>query len=112
MHGHGTPQMAFVSGGHLGQDVALERLAALDGATGTNTKALFRAALGLHFWHLMIPWVVLGRRLQTDLQTFWPRATLIGHRAFAGAVPKFSSHRRSAGDRGLVRHRFGHGLFL
>src|SRR6218665_3853656 len=49
MHGHGTPQMAFVSGGHLGQDVTLERLATLDGATGTNTKALFRAALGLHF---------------------------------------------------------------
>src|SRR6218665_125700 len=60
----------------------------------------------------MLPWVVLARRLQTDLQTCWPRATLIGHRAFAGAVPKFSSHRRSAGDRGLVRHRFGHGLFL
>src|SRR6218665_3815658 len=61
MHGHGTPQMAFVSGGHLGQDVTLERLATLDGATGTHTKALFRAALGLHFGHCMLPWVVLAR---------------------------------------------------
>jgi hypothetical protein len=44
--------MAFVFGGFLRQDVALERLTALDGTTGTNTKALFSAALGLHFGHV------------------------------------------------------------
>jgi hypothetical protein len=44
-------QMAFVLGGFLGQDVALERLAALNAATWANAKTFLRAALGLHFGH-------------------------------------------------------------
>ena len=43
--------MTFVLGGFLGQDVAFESLTALDGTAWTNTKALFRAAFGLHFGH-------------------------------------------------------------
>jgi hypothetical protein len=51
MHSRRSPQVAFVLGGLLGQDVTLEGLTALDGATWTNAEALFRTALGLHFGH-------------------------------------------------------------
>jgi hypothetical protein len=44
-------QMAFVFGGFLGQDVALERLAAFHSAAWANAKTFLRAALGLHFGH-------------------------------------------------------------
>jgi hypothetical protein len=44
-------QLAFVLGGFLGQDVALERLTAFDAATSANDEAFLRAALGLHLWH-------------------------------------------------------------
>lgn len=44
-------QLTFGFGGLLGQDVALERLAALDGSTWTYTKALLGAAFRFHFWH-------------------------------------------------------------
>jgi hypothetical protein len=46
-----TAQLTFGFGGFLGQDVALERLTALDGSTRTYTKALFGAALRFHFRH-------------------------------------------------------------
>jgi hypothetical protein len=46
-----TAQLTFVLGGFLGEDVALERLAALDGSTWAHAKTLLRAALGLHFRH-------------------------------------------------------------
>src|SRR5690606_3159730 len=46
-----TAQLTFVLGGFLGQDVALERLTALDGTTRTYTKALFGAAFRFHFRH-------------------------------------------------------------
>jgi hypothetical protein len=55
MHSSWTPQMAFVFGGLLGQDVTLEGLTALDGATRTNSEALLGSALGLHFGHLHAP---------------------------------------------------------
>ena len=48
-------KISLLLGGLLGQDVALERLTALDGATRTNAKTLFRAALGLHFGHVNAP---------------------------------------------------------
>ena len=35
----------------LGQDVALKRLRALDGARTAHFKALGCSAFGLHFWH-------------------------------------------------------------
>src|SRR6218665_1290763 len=54
MHGGSATQVALVLRGLLGQDVALERLTALDGATRTNAKTLLRAALGLHFGHGML----------------------------------------------------------
>src|SRR3954454_16781815 len=52
-----TPQVTLVLGGLLGQDVTLEGLPALNGATGTNAETLFRAALGLHFGHVNAPLV-------------------------------------------------------
>ena len=55
VHGRRATQVALVLRGLLGQDVALERLTALDGATRTNAKTLFRAALGLHFGHVIAP---------------------------------------------------------
>jgi hypothetical protein len=55
MHTHGTTQVTFVLGGFFGQDVAFEGLTALDGAAWTNAKALFGAALGLHFGHVNAP---------------------------------------------------------
>jgi len=36
----------------FGQDVALKRLAPLNGAARTHAKALFGRALGFHFWHV------------------------------------------------------------
>ena len=51
MDSHSTAQLTFVLGGLLGQNVAFEGLAALDGSTWTYTKALFGAAFRLHFWH-------------------------------------------------------------
>jgi hypothetical protein len=51
VHIDGTTQMALVLGGLLGQDVTLEGLTALDGATGTNTETLCSALLSLHFGH-------------------------------------------------------------
>src|ERR687897_268525 len=50
-----TPEVTLVLGGLLGQDVTLEGLTALDGATGTNAETLFRAALGLHLGHVNAP---------------------------------------------------------
>jgi hypothetical protein len=55
MNVHSTAQLAFVLGGFLGQDVTLEGLTALDGATGTNAEAFLRCALGLHFGHVHAP---------------------------------------------------------
>jgi hypothetical protein len=52
--------MAFVFGGLFGQDVPLEGLAAFDGATWTDAKALFSTAFGFHFGHLDAP--VCGAR--------------------------------------------------
>jgi hypothetical protein len=46
-----TAQLALVLGGLLGEDVALERLTALDAATGANDKTLLRSALGFHLRH-------------------------------------------------------------
>jgi hypothetical protein len=43
--------MAFIFGGLFGQDVPLEGLAAFDGSTRTDAKALFSAAFGFHFGH-------------------------------------------------------------
>src|SRR6476660_6116130 len=48
---HRTAQLAFVLGGFLRQDVTLEGLTALDGSARTYAKALFGAALRLHFRH-------------------------------------------------------------
>ena len=44
-------QLTLVLGGFLGKDVALERLTALDAATGADAKAFFCAAFGFHLWH-------------------------------------------------------------
>src|SRR4029079_7160596 len=57
MHCRCTTQVKHVLVGLLRQDVTLEGLTALDGATWTNAEALFRAALGLHFGHVNAPFV-------------------------------------------------------
>jgi hypothetical protein len=60
--------VALVLGGLLGQDVTLEGLTALDGATWTNAKTLLRAALGFHFGHVTCSFLnVLVRRLQKHI---------------------------------------------
>src|SRR5690349_10110835 len=60
MHVDGAAQVALVLRGLLREDVALERLTALDGATRTDAEPLGRALLGLHLGHwnapLMHPW--------------------------------------------------------
>src|SRR6185312_1559579 len=86
MHCCCTPQMAFVLGGLLGQDMTLEGLAALDGATGTNTETLFRAALGLHFGHVNAPSSLCSRGVCEPTQTCWPRATCCGECQVATAT--------------------------
>jgi hypothetical protein len=48
---HSTAQLAFILGSFLCQDVTLEGLTALDGSARTYAKALFGAALRLHFRH-------------------------------------------------------------
>ena len=47
--------MTLHLGGLLGQNVTLEGLTALDGATSADRETLFGAALGLHFGHLDAP---------------------------------------------------------
>jgi hypothetical protein len=51
MHCGRTAQLAFGFGGFLGEDVALERLAPLDGSATTNLKTLGSAFLGFHLRH-------------------------------------------------------------
>jgi hypothetical protein len=48
----GTAQLALVLSGFLGKDVALERLAALNGTATTNLETLGSAPFGFHFWHV------------------------------------------------------------
>jgi hypothetical protein len=52
VHIDGATQVPLVLGGFLGQDVSLERLAPLDGASWTDAKAFFRAAFRFHLGHL------------------------------------------------------------
>src|SRR5579864_3054571 len=59
-----TTQMAFVLGGFLGKNVALEGLTALDGTARTHHEALCSTLLGLHLRHdnSIIRWIwVCGR---------------------------------------------------
>jgi hypothetical protein len=58
MDSSGAAQVAFIFGGLLGQDVTLEGLTAFNSSTGTNAKAFFRCALGLHFGHVDAPSVL------------------------------------------------------
>jgi hypothetical protein len=55
MNSSRSAQVAFIFGGLFGQNVTFEGLTALDGSTGTNAKAFFRRALGLHFGHVYAP---------------------------------------------------------
>jgi hypothetical protein len=51
MDSRNTAQCAFVFGGFLGQDVALERLAPLNGTASADYQALGSAFFGLHLRH-------------------------------------------------------------
>src|SRR6266851_3764921 len=66
VHFRGSAQMAFVLGGFLGKDVALERLRALDTASGTDLEALGGAALGLQFGHCTTPVLAWRRAAPTE----------------------------------------------
>src|ERR1700742_2512340 len=55
MHVDGAAQVALVLRGLLREDVALERLTALDGTTRTDAESLRRALLGLHLGHVNAP---------------------------------------------------------
>lgn len=46
-----STQSAFVLGGFLGKDVALERLASLNGTASADYQALSSAFFGLHLRH-------------------------------------------------------------
>ena len=46
-----SPQLTFVLGGFLGQNVALKCLTTLDCTAWAHAKTLLRAAFGFHFWH-------------------------------------------------------------
>jgi hypothetical protein len=54
MNGHTAPQVAFILGRLLGQNVTLESLTAFNGAPWANSKALFSAAFCFHFGHLLL----------------------------------------------------------
>src|SRR6266581_3655200 len=75
VHLRSSAQMAFVLGGFLGEDVALERLRALDAPTGADLEALGRAALGLHFGHCTAP--VLAWRRVAPTERFPTSAPLL-----------------------------------
>ena len=50
-----TAQLAFPLGAFLGENMALERLAAFKAAAACAPEALGRAAVGFDFWHLFAP---------------------------------------------------------
>src|ERR1700759_1862507 len=66
-----TAQMAFVLGGLLGKNVALEGLTALDGTARTHHEALCSTLLGLHLRHETTPvyLMVMGVRLIQTILT-------------------------------------------
>jgi hypothetical protein len=78
MNCSGSAQVTLVFSGLLGQDVTFESLTALDGATWTNAKTLFSAALGLHFGHFCSFFMVLVRRLQTVCNLDGPETLVSG----------------------------------
>jgi len=55
MYSNSSTQVTFVLGALLGQNVTLEGLAAFDGTTRANSKALFSATFSLHFGHFLLP---------------------------------------------------------
>src|SRR2546428_13356420 len=55
MYRRGAAQMPLVLGGLLGEDMALERLRALDRAAGAHLEALGGATLGLQLGHCLTP---------------------------------------------------------
>src|SRR5258706_3148842 len=75
--------MAFVLGGFLGEDVALERLRALDAAAGAYLETLGGAALGFQFGHCMTPVFAWRRaapveRLQSSAPILFIPAAALG----------------------------------
>src|SRR5260221_11937675 len=67
--------MAFVLGGFLGEDVALERLRALDAAAGAYPATLGCAALGFQFGHCMSS--VFAWRRAAPVERLQPSAPLL-----------------------------------
>jgi len=95
MHTRWSTQVTFVLGGFFSEDVAFEGLTAFNGTTWTNAKALFSAALGLHFGHLNAPFLfVLVRRCE-------PIAILLAPRHLF-ASPFYAETDESASATGLA----------
>jgi len=46
-----TTQLAFIFGGFLSQNMALESVTTFDCSTWANAKALLGRAFGFHLWH-------------------------------------------------------------
>jgi hypothetical protein len=55
MHMGRSTQLAFPLGALFGENMTLERLAALERATPRLPEALSCAPVGLDFWHLFAP---------------------------------------------------------
>src|ERR1700744_699929 len=72
-----TAQMAFVLGGFLGKNVALEGLTALDGTARTHHEALCSTLLGLHLRHdnSIIRWIWVCARPDGHYPPFETQST-------------------------------------
>src|SRR5262245_13111055 len=76
MHTGRAAQMALVLGRLLREDVALERLRALDAAAGAGLEALGGAALGFRLGHCITP-VLSWRRATSGGSAFRARTPLL-----------------------------------
>src|SRR5580692_6715791 len=95
-----TAQMAFVLGGFLGKNVALEGLTALDGTTRTHHEALCSTLLGLHLRHETTPLLdgygcAVGQLAITRPSKPTPlgmQLTNVAGRRFSGNAPICTGH--------------------
>jgi hypothetical protein len=86
-------QLTLVLGGFFGKDVALERLTALDAATGTDDEAFLRTALGFHLWHNdSILFDDAGRSLAETLENPEPLIRDWGTATLRQSVPYLTQH--------------------
>jgi uncharacterized membrane protein len=61
MNAYGSPQLTLALRRFLGKDMALECLGTLDASTCAHYKALGRATLCFHLWHLLLLFNMMPR---------------------------------------------------